>query len=247
MSKMGKLRIFIYSLFFSIFVFSCSNSQTSIIVTKTDDSLRNKMSYLNNNILWTENLDNILQKDESASEDDFENSEEFKNLLLHEQQEYLRKREEEKENRKPKLPKGLHEVDYQDRLFYPKNEPPVESLYPEFQNFGSLDISLLAPEIKSLIQKFIDGINQNKLEIDCISPETRFLEPIFLEDFALIEEITSFIIGKPVIIQNEFINEYQVPIRLVTENGFYNSLFFLVNMQDSFFIEQVNYGSLMSE
>ena len=35
--------------------------------------------------------------------------------------------------------------------------------------------------------------------------------------------------------------------RMFTENGFYDTLFFLVNLQDSFFIEQVNYGSLICE
>ncbi len=227
-------------------IFSCSNSQNSIIVPKTDDSLRNKMAYLDNGILWTENLDSILYE-ESNPEDDYENSEEFKNLLPHEQREYIRKREEEKQKSKKVIPEGLHEVNFQDRLFYPKNEPPTESLFPELQNFGSLDISLLAPEAKSVIEKFIEGQNQDKLELDCISPETRFLEPIFIQDFALIENVESFIIGKPIIIQNEFLNEYQVPVRMITENGFYNTLFFLVNEQDTFFIEQVNYGSLISE
>lgn len=205
------------------------------------------MSYLDNNINWTQNLDNILKEDESSKEDDFENSEEFKNMLPQQQHAYLLKKQEEKEKLKPKVPQGLQIVPFQDRLFFPKNEPPVEVLYPEYQNFGSLDISLLEPEIKNIIQKFIDGINQNKFEIDCISPETRFLEPIFLEDFENIEEVTSFIIGKPIIIQNEFINEYQVPVRLITENGFYNALFFLINQHDVYFIEQVNYGSLISE
>lgn len=232
---------------FLMMIFSCSNSESKIIVTQTDNSLRNQMSYLDNNINWTQNLDNILKEDETQKEDDYENSTEFKNLLPHQQREYLRQKELEKENQKPKVPQGLQAVAFQDRLFYPKNEPPVEALYPEYKNFGSLDISLLSSEIKSLIQKFIDGINQNKFEVDCISPETRFLEPIFLEDFEQIEEIISFIIGKPIIIQNEFINEYQVPVRLTTDNGFYNTLFFLVNQNDAYFIEQVNYGSLISE
>ena len=69
---------------------------------------------------------------------------------------YINK-ELEKENQKPKVPQGLQAVAFQDRLFYPKNEPPVEALYPEYKNFGSLDISLLSSEIKNLIQKFIAG------------------------------------------------------------------------------------------
>lgn len=227
-------------------IFSCSDSKGTLIVTKSDNSLRNKMAYLDNGILWTENLDNILV-DESNSEEDYENSEEFKNLLPHEQREYRQKKEEEKKKNKRVIPEGLNEVIFVNRLFYPKNEPPTNNLYPELINFGSLDTTLLAPEAKTVIETFIEGQNQDKLEIDCISPDTRFLEPIFLQDFALIDNVDSFIIGKPIIIQNEFLNEYQVPVRMITEKGFYNTLFFLVNQQDNFFIEQVSYGSLICE
>lgn len=238
-----------FALYISIFllmIFSCSNDKNSLIVTKTDNSLRNKMAYLDNNIVWTDNLDNILHK-ESNPEDDYQNSPEFQNLLPHEQREYIQRKEEEKNKNKRVVPKGLTEVNFIDRLFYPKNEPSAENLFPEIVGFTSLDLSLLAPEAKNVIEKFIEGLNQDKLEIDCISPETRFLEPIFLQDFANIETLDSFIIGKPIIIQNEFVNEYQVPVRLITENGFYNSLFFLVNMKDRFYIEQVSYGSLICE
>lgn len=243
---MNKVKFIFYNLLFSFFIFSCSNSENSIIVTQTDNSLRNQMSYLDYNINWTQNLDNILHENESK-EENFEDSDEFKRLLPHEQREYIRKKEEEKEKNKRKIPEGLQEVAFHERLFYPKNHPPMEPLYPEIIDFGSLDLSLLAPEVKVVIDKFIQGMNEEKLEIDCISPETRFLEPIFLEDFSSIQNINSYIIGKPIIIQNEYLNEYQVPVRMKCENGYYDSLFFLVNLQDSFFIEQVNYGSFISE
>lgn len=236
----------LYILVFLLTIFSCSDSNRSVIVTKTDDSLRNKMAYLDNNIIWTDNLDDILY-DDPNSEKNYENSDEFKNLSVQEQREYIRKRDEEKAKKKKVVPKGLQETNFVDRLFYPKNKPPTENLFPEIVNFASLDLSLLAPEAKNVIEKFIDGQNQDKLEIDCISPDTRFLEPIFLQDFAIIETVDSFIIGKPLIIQNQYLNEYQVPVRMFTENGFYDTLFFLVNLQDSFFIEQVNYGSLICE
>ena len=232
---------------FLLMIFSCSNGKNSLIVTKTDNSLRNKMAYLDNGIIWTENLDNILVDNQENAEDDYENSDEFKNLTAQEQRDYIRKRDEEKSKKKKVVPKGLQETNFVDRLFYPKNEPPTDNLFPEIVNFASLDLSLLAPEAKNVIEKFIDGQNQDKLEIDCISPDTRFLEPIFLQDFAMIETVDSFIIGKPLIIQNQYLNEYQVPVRMITENGFYDTLFFLVNLQDSFFIEQVNYGSLICE
>ena len=228
-------------------IFSCSNEKKALIVPKVDNSLRNKMTYLDNEILWTENLDNILVDSEEDAEDDYENSEEFQRLLPHQQMEYRRKKEEELKKNKRVIPEGLIEVNFTDRLFYPKNEPPANNLYPEIINFASLDLSLLAPEAKNLIEIFIEGQNQDKLVIDCISPDTRFLEPIFLQDFALIDNVDSFILGKPIIIQNEFVNEYQVPVRMITEKGFYNTLFFLVNQQDKFYIEQVNYGSLISE
>ena len=247
MFKMDKLRFFLYSLIFSLFFYSCSNSENSVIVTHTDNSVRNQMLYLDYNISWTQGLDNILKEEESSEEEDFENSEEFNRMLPHQQREYLRQKEEEKQKNKRTFPEGINEVLFQDRLFYPKNEPASNDLYPELKNFGSLDLSLLAPKAKTVIEKFIEGQNQEKLEINCISPETRFLEPVFLEDFSNIDEVTSFIVGKPIIIQNEFINEYQVPVRLITEKGFYNALFFLVNQQDSYFIEQVSYGSLVSE
>ena len=232
---------------FLLMIFSCSNDKNSLIVTKTDNSLRNKMAYLDNDIVWTENLDNILVETQENAEEDYENSEEFQRLLPHQQMEYRRKKEEELKKNKRVVPDGLSEINFTERLFYPKNEPPAKNLFPDFNDFGSIDISLLAPEAKVIIEKFIEGQNQDKLEIDCISPDTRFLEPIFLQDFSLIENVDSFIIGKPIIIQNEFLNEYQVPVRMITENGFYNTLFFLVNQQDKFFIEQVNYGSLICE
>ena len=238
--------LILYISIFLLVIFSCSNDKNSLIVTKTDISLRNKMAYLDNNIVWTENLDDILYQS-SNSEDDYLNSEEFQNLLPHEQREYIQKKEEEKQKKKGVVPKGLQETNFIDRIFFPKNEPTSENLFPEIVGFTSLDISLLAPEAKNLIQKFIEGQNQDKLEIDCIFPDTRFLEPIFLQDFANIENVDSFIIGKPIIIQNQYLNEYQVPVRMITEKGFYNSLFFLVNQNDKFYIEQVSYGSMICE
>ena len=237
---------FLFISIFLLLIFSCSDSKGSVIVSKNDNTLRNKIAYLDNGILWTENLDNILVDDPNV-EVDFEETEEFQSLLPHQQIEYRRKKEEELKKNKKVLPEGLTEINFLDRLFFPKNEPPVTNLFPELIDFGSLDLTLLAPEAKSVIEKFIDGQNQDKLEIDCISPNTRFLEPIFLQDFAIIENVDSFIIGAPIIIQNEFLNEYQVPVQMITENGFYNTLFFLTNEQDKFFIEQVNYGSLISE
>lgn len=238
---------FLFIFIFLLMVFSCSKEKNSLIVTKTDNSLRNKMAYLDNGIVWTENLDNILAENKENAEDDYENSEEFQRLLPHQKVEYQRKKEEELRKKKPVVPEGLSVVNFNERLFYPKNQPPVKNLYPELKDFGSLDTLLLAPEAKYVIEKFIEGQNQDKIEIDCISPDTRFLEPIFLQDFALIDNVDSFIIGKPIIIQNEFLNEYQVPVRMITEKGFYNTLFFLVNQQDKFYIEQVNYGSLICE
>ena len=114
---------------------------------------------MDNNILWTQNLDNILKEEENA-EENYEDSEEFKRLLPHEQREYIRKKEEEKEKNKRKIPEGLQEVAFHERLFYPKNHPPMEPLYPEIIDFGSLDLSLLAPEVKVVIDKFIQGMNE---------------------------------------------------------------------------------------
>ena len=103
-----------FALYISIFllmIFSCSNDKNSLIVTKTDNSLRNKMAYLDNNIVWTDNLDNILHK-ESNPEDDYQNSPEFQNLLPHEQREYIQRKEEEKQKKKGIVPKGLQENNF---------------------------------------------------------------------------------------------------------------------------------------
>ena len=59
---------------FLLMIFSCSNGKNSIIVTKTDNSLRNKMAYLDNGIIWTENLDNILVDNQENAEDDYEST-----------------------------------------------------------------------------------------------------------------------------------------------------------------------------
>ena len=159
---MKKFIFEIFSIFIFFIVFSCSDSKTAIIVTQSDNSLRNQMAHLDNNILWTQNLDNILKEEENA-EENYEDSEEFKRLLPHEQREYIRKKEEEKEKNKRKIPEGLQEVAFHERLFYPKNHPPMEPLYPEIIDFGSLDLSLLAPEVKVVIDKFIQVMNEEKL------------------------------------------------------------------------------------
>ena len=81
---MKKFIFEIFSIFIFFIVFSCSDSKTAIIVTQADNSLRNQMAHLDNNILWTQNLDNILKEEENA-EENYEDSEEFKRLLPHEQ------------------------------------------------------------------------------------------------------------------------------------------------------------------
>ena len=98
--------------------------------------------------------------------------------MPHEQREYIQRKEEEKQKKKGIVPKGLQENNFIDRLFYPKNEPSAENLFPEIVGFTSLDLSLLAPEAKNVIEKLNDPLIhliRNSCDHGIESPQKREL------------------------------------------------------------------------
>lgn len=247
MSKFINKVLFLPVLFVILSFISCSNDTNSIITLKKDNTIKNEILYKDNSINWTTQLDTIL-KIETTTEDKKNLFDPLESLPDEIKQHLTNKDKQNTEKTDEKaFPRGLTELPFSDRLFYNKNQPESKEILPYLDGFTSLDTSSLIPEIINVIQKFINQANEKKISIDDISPDTRFLQPIYQKQIDSLEEITDVIFGKPFIEQNNYLNEYQVPVRLISPNGYYDDVFYMVNIDDKYYIEQIFFGSLISE
>ena len=114
-----------------------------------------------------------------------------------------------------------------------------KALYPELENFGSLNLTSLDFNTQSAISKLINKIKEENIT------KTDFLEG-FQQEKILIEyeikkhnQLNNFILGKPKS-QNE--EEISIPIRFEFKDGSLNSVFTFVKLEDSIKIKQGIFG-----
>ena len=250
LSLKKNLRIAFSIVFFSVFtsfiflIFSCGSKTDYRISVDENPSLRNKITYMDNKAKWTESLDTTLEEDKSEA--DKVSSKELFSQIAFAQKKY--KEIEEADRKKATvLPAGFSENSVLNRIFIPKNIEMPDSQFPEIKNFGSLDTREVDDKIFELVEKFVSSINKKELDMSCVSESSKFLKPVFEYDFALLGNVDSFIVGKPFVVKNESVNEYQLPVRLIIADSHCDTILFLVNKGGKYYIEQVYYRGFYDE
>ncbi|MGP1588025.1 MAG: hypothetical protein ACTTHG_06760 [Treponemataceae bacterium] len=239
---MGKKNFEIVFCFFLMFVFAgCSKKTNYKITPEVFPTLRNKIVYIDKNTDWTENIDKNLEEKTFQGDKNGEiGLEGIDQTVAGQDKKYLSSEDD-------RLTIGVHnnlsELNIQERLFYQKNLPLEGEIYPEIEGFGSLDTGILESSVCDVIERFILGIDKKVPDETVIAQGSKFLLPVFTYDFQKIPKITKYLIGKPYIVQDEFMDEYQVPVRLYTKEGFIDSIFFMINQNNTYYVEQVYYGA----
>ena len=230
-------------LIFSFFLVSCGSKTDYKLKAESNPSLRNKITYMDKKTDWTESLDSDLE--EEKTEEEITKNDIFSQIAL--AQKKFNEKEAEDKKKASVLPAGFSENSLVSRMFIPKNVQMSDSKYPSIKNFASLDTRQVDDKVFELVKKFVDCMNKKELDLTCVSESSKFLKPVFEYDFLLLDKIDSYIIGKPFIVKNENVDEYQLPVRLFTENAYYDTVFFLVQQNGKYFVEQIYYRGFYDE
>lgn len=109
-------------------------------------------------------------------------------------------------------------------LFYPsagfsgmKNDA---SVYPELEDFGSIDTSSMSREILSGIHDFLKGISNKTLTFGSSFFDRPYEGVVILYEASLLPAIQGWTVGKPSEAGYGSSSSYEVPVRLETEEGF---------------------------
>ena len=232
---------------FSLLLASCDNKTDYRLKNDEVPSLRNKIVYMDNKTDWTEPLDRTLETNEKKETPKTPQEEILAQIALAQNKFKEREEKEKEKEKKAALPAGFSESSVQNRLFIPKDSKLPELKYPELRNFASLDTRKVDPKISELVDKFVECMNKNELDVNCVAENSRFLKPVFEYDFSLLDSIESYIIGKPFIVKNESVDEYQLPVRLLTKETYIDAVFFLVSENNKYYIEQIYYRGFYDE
>ena len=100
-----------------------------------------------------------------------------------------------------------------------------DPIYPEAEDFTSLDTRMIPKEAYSLCQNLISGCAKKELNTDFFASECRFLKPLYEYELKLLPDVQDGIIGKARIDEKGI---FEVPIRLRTGTGFLYISVFLV-------------------
>jgi hypothetical protein len=114
------------------------------------------------------------------------------------------------------------------------------NIYPELPGFGSLNISNLNTEQRSIINRFCNAIiaanTQNASAV--FKASTRFLLVILFEDIKT-TKFDRFLIGAPMIIDST----WQIPVRFFSGGSHLDMQVYLI-YEAGWFIDQIAYGDI---
>ena len=227
-------------IFFSFCLLGCQKKVDYRVNPENYPLLKNKITYRDKKLEWTEPLDTELVEEAepvATSPKGF-----FEKITFLQKQ----AKKDESDKNKKKLPDGFSENSLINRIFIPKDNEPV-GLYPNLVGFGSLDTTEIDERVFDVISTFVDSINNKQLSVSCIAEKARFLKPVFEYDFQFIPPVKSYIVGKPFIVKEETLDEFQIPVRLVTEENNIDTVFFFSLTDKKYYIEQVYYRGLFDE
>lgn len=225
---------------FILFFVACKNSNDSIEIISYTDTIKALTEEKNNTTVWTEKIDeNILGK----STDDKQNTGTSDVGLTDnaaEKQKLEVERAKSKNDDKKKsilLPEGL---------FLGKNSKIQNNIYPHLEGFGSLDLTLIAPEDYKTVDSLIKSFSEKKLQEDLIYEDSYYLKIILQLEIEQWPEILYWIIGKPFRGEIESIDSeiYEVPVRIFFSNGYRDVLVNLISTEKEYLVDQVLIGTL---
>ena len=127
-------------------------------------------------------------------------------------------------------------------VFALRDESRAETIYPQLEGFGSLNISLLDAEKLALINSFCEAViahNREKAE-SLMNPQNAFLLTVFFDDIKNVTFTSRYIIGQPGMRGSL----WQVPVRFYAAGGWLGAWLFF-RLGETLVIDQIIYGEIM--
>lgn len=111
----------------------------------------------------------------------------------------------------------------------------MASIYPELEGFGSLDISDVDDKVRGLMDDFCKAILVNSEKESFMANGRLHFLVLFLNDIKNYGLLKSWIFGKPFISEDLF----QIPIRFYFSSGTLDTFFYLVQIEETWKIDQI--------
>ena len=125
---------------------------------------------------------------------------------------------------------------------------PARGVYPEYKDFGSLDVSGLEGRLLKMLDSFFEksaiaSPGNRYLDSDCLDPSYPFLPYVMQPYFDKLPSIRSVIYGKPAFLDNCI----EIPARLNGDKNHTDLLIYVLKDKEVWYIEQVIFGEQINE
>ena len=125
---------------------------------------------------------------------------------------------------------------------------PSGNVYPEYKDFGSLDISRLEYQLLNMLDEFFNKAafarkEKRVVEAKYLDPSYPFLPYVMQPYFDNLPEVGDIIYGKPSFLDNCI----EIPARLIGDNKHIDLLIYVLKDKEVWYIEQVIFGEQVNE
>ena len=125
---------------------------------------------------------------------------------------------------------------------------PAGNIYPEYKDFGSLDISRLEYKLLNMLDEFFNKAafarkDRRVVEAKYLDPSYPFLPYVMQPYFDNLPEVGDIIYGKPTFLDNSI----EIPARLTGDNKHIDLLIYVLIDKEVWYIEQVIFGEQVNE
>ena len=237
----SKNRFFLALVVICLVFSSCSKKTDYKVHVQKYPTLKNKITYMDKTTKWTEELEKSEKTEQASSESTSSSS----SQSLFSKMNNAKEKEKESETKK-ETQTSFSELANANRLFYP--EEKKAKLYPNLAGFTNLDTSKLDTKVFDLIAKVVECMNEKTFDTSIVAENYKFLKNVFIYDFKKLEKIESFIVGKPYAVEDT--GDLQIPVRLLSENIFYDTIFFISiegKNEKNYFLEQIYFRGAQNE
>lgn len=119
-----------------------------------------------------------------------------------------------------------------------------KALYPELENFGSLNLTSLDFNTQSAISKLINKIKEENITKSDFLLGYQHEKILFDYEFSKHSKISGYFLGSP-LEQSE--NHIFIPVQFLFEDGKLNSKIYLEKKDNTFKIKQIVFGEFISD
>ena len=125
---------------------------------------------------------------------------------------------------------------------------PLKGVYPEYKDFGSLDVSALEGKLLKMLDSFFEksaiaAPGRRTVDAECLDPSYPFLSYVMQPYFDKLPAVRYVLYGKPSFLEGCI----EIPARLEGDKNHTDLLIYVLKDKEVWYIEQVIFGELINE